>query len=305
MIRGLKSLYPKSSVDVLCYNNFSEVFHNNPYVKNVHSAIKSSNNSALISKLESETYDMIIDLQNNSVSKKIARSVAKTVLSFKKPTLKKFMLVNFKLNLLNPIVSIPELYAKSIDGLKLDQKGPELFSIDNLDNHFPFSNKNIGFCPGAKHFSKMWPKDFYATLGNKLVNFGFKIFLFGGKDDFEICNELSGKIEGSLNLCSDNQLLKTAKLMQSCKLIICNDSGLMHTATAVNVPVAVFFGSTVKNFGFSPYNSKHLIIEDPKVKCRPCSHFGKNNCPKKHFRCMMNLSPDYAFDQILNFYNTL
>ena len=110
---------------------------------------------------------------------------------------------------------------------------------------------------------------------------------------------------GVTNLCNDNDLLKTVSEMKKCKMIICNDSGLMHAATAVSIPVAAIFGSTVKELGFTPYRSSHLLIENKGIHCRPCSHIGKDKCPKRHFKCMLDLTPELVYNKIKNYLGEL
>jgi heptosyltransferase-2 len=84
--------------------------------------------------------------------------------------------------------------------------------------------------------------------------------------------------------------------MKMCKVVYTNDSGLMHLAAALKVPVMAFFGSTVKEFGFSPYNAKSFVLEIEGLSCRPCTHIGRKSCPKKHFKCMQEISPATAFN---------
>jgi heptosyltransferase-2 len=72
----------------------------------------------------------------------------------------------------------------------------------------------------------------------------------------------------------------------------------MHTACAAGTPVLAFFGSTVKEFGFTPYKNKNLILENNSLSCRPCSHIGRDECPKKHFNCMKEITPQMAFKNI-------
>ncbi|MBI4811684.1 MAG: hypothetical protein HY800_09655 [Ignavibacteriales bacterium] len=66
----------------------------------------------------------------------------------------------------------------------------------------------------------------------------------------------------------------------------------MHIAAARKRKVVAIFGSTVKEFGFFPYGTESIIAEAQDVKCRPCSHIGLSNCPKKHFRCMNEIQVD-------------
>jgi heptosyltransferase-2 len=65
--------------------------------------------------------------------------------------------------------------------------------------------------------------------------------------------------------------------------------------------VIAIFGSTVKEFGFTPYNCQNIILENNSLSCRPCAHIGKSNCPKKHFKCMEETTPVLAFERIKNF----
>jgi heptosyltransferase-2 len=59
----------------------------------------------------------------------------------------------------------------------------------------------------------------------------------------------------------------------------------------------VIFGSTTKELGFFPYKSNAVVIEKD-LSCRPCSHIGKQICPKKHFRCMNDINPDEVLEGI-------
>jgi heptosyltransferase-2 len=93
--------------------------------------------------------------------------------------------------------------------------------------------------------------------------------------------------------------------MKSCSLIITNDSGLMHLASALKIPIVAIFGSTIKSFGFSPFGVKNIIVENNSLNCRPCSHIGRNNCPKKHFKCMKDVTPQLVLGHLQNFMKSL
>jgi len=128
---------------------------------------------------------------------------------------------------------------------------------------------------------------------------GFNIAVIGGRDDSSICAYVSGQIKGSINLCNENDLFQTAVNIKQCKAVVCNDSGLMHTTSAVGVPVIAIFGSTVKEFGFVPYHVNNLLLENNSLSCRPCSHIGLSECPRKHFKCMKEISPNSVLENLL------
>ena len=66
----------------------------------------------------------------------------------------------------------------------------------------------------------------------------------------------------------------------------------MHLARARQVPVVAIFGSTVRELGFAPTGDAVRIVERMDVECRPCSHIGRDSCPKGHFDCMQLITPD-------------
>ena len=193
---------------------------------------------------------------------------------------------------------IPIRYSNTIKNLRLDGQGLDLFTNKSPNPEIVRKTNLIGFCPGARHFTKRWPKEYYVELGNKLVHNNYTIVLFGGKIDRDICVELTSEIPGTINLSNDDDLLQTAADMKLCTAVVCNDSGLMHTATAVGPKVITIFGSTVKEFGFAPYNCTNLILENKSLNCRPCSHIGRSDCPKKHFDCMKSIKPEFVFEQL-------
>ncbi|UCE05580.1 MAG: glycosyltransferase family 9 protein, partial [bacterium] len=84
-------------------------------------------------------------------------------------------------------------------------------------------------------------------------------------------------------------LLESATLMNHCDLVLTNDSGLMHLATALKKKVVAIFGSTTEELGFFPYTTEHIVIQNNNLNCRPCSHVGRKKCPKGHFKCMKEI----------------
>ncbi len=271
----------------------------NPFVSNVFTYNKNLSAAKNIgqNKLKLKRYDLIIDLQNNFRSLAICLKLNSRVKRFKKKTISKFLLVNFKINLLKNVPEIPVRYAQTVKGFELDDKGLELYLPDGIETGLNEDKKYIGFAPGSRHFTKMWPKKYYIALGNYFVKNGYTVVLFGGKEDEDVCKEISLGIKNSINLCNDNNLFATASGMKKCSALICNDSGLMHAACAVNIHVIAIFGSTVSYFGFVPYKNRSIILENENISCRPCSHIGRKSCPKKHFNCMNEITPLIAFNK--------
>ena len=287
---------------MLIREEYVDVIKLNPYIDKKFLFKKDDkNNNVLIEQLKNNNYELVIDLQNNLRSKKVVSSLKTNNVKLDKRSFDKFLLVNFKVNKLKEASQIPVRYSNTIQKIKLDEKGLDLFTDKSANVNLIGKNNLIGFCPGARHFTKRWPKEYFIELGNKLTQDGYMIVLFGGKIDKEICAELVDKIPDAINLSNNDELLQTAADIKLCKAIICNDSGLMHTASATGTNVIAIFGSTVKEFGFVPYNCRNLILENNSLTCRPCSHIGRSDCPKKHFNCMKDIKPEFVFEKLKSF----
>lgn len=299
LIRAIKEKYKNAEIDFIVRKQYYDLLYQNHAVNRIFVYENDKKKTAALrASLFDNKYDFVIDLQNNLRSRLLLRKMRLVIVRFNKHSIKKFLLVKFKINLLKNLPPIPERYIQSVPGLTPDKEGLE-FNTDIIHSDLLLNKSNlIGLCPGSRHFTKMWGKEKFIALGNILTKSGFTCVLFGGKDDKEICFNISSLIAGSINLCNDNNVSQIAADMKMCKAIVCNDSGLMHLASAVKVPVAVILGSTVKEFGFTPYINKNIIIENNSLSCRPCSHIGKDYCPQKHFKCMNDISPEFVFENI-------
>ena len=101
---------------------------------------------------------------------------------------------------------------------------------------------------------------------------------------------------GILNLVGKINLEQSASIVKNAKSVLTNDTGLMHIAAAFHKNVVSVWGNTVPELGMYPYlpneKEKCHIIECKDVKCRPCSKLGFKECPRRHFKCMMEIDCD-------------
>ncbi len=298
VIRSLKKHLPDCNIDYLTKIENKEALEFNPHLRKVYIFREETS----LDDLTAGGYDLVIDLQNNIKSIKLTSGVERKI-RFNKSNVKKFLLVNFKLNLLENFPQIPERYALSIKrsgylpGFELDNEGLEMkFPVQEvpLDPRHDY----IAIAPGSKHFTKRWPEYHFTVLCRMILDSGAIPVLIGGTSDIKICAAIQESEPGVINLCSENELFKISSILAQCKAAVTCDSGLMHLSCAVKTPVLVIFGSTVQEFGFTPYKNKSIVIENDSLSCRPCSHIGKSYCPQKHFKCLTDIQPADVFESL-------
>lgn len=314
-VRIARQKFLNARIDFLLQDKFKELLKYNPNIDNLIAYNKSQNSKLIIEERdryleenELKNYDIIFDLQNNLRTKVWTNGIASKIFRLKKWRSTKLKLVYLK-KLELQVPPIPENYLNvgSDFNFVSDGNGLELFLENEQDYNYKIKKENniIGVAPGAHHFTKRYPAVKYSELIGKTnkKNPEIKFKLFGSKEDSEsakiiIENNPDSEIEDFTGKLS---LLETAKEIDKCGRFITNDTGLMHIAAARKVPLLAIFGSTVTNFGFSPYGIPYKIVEtEEKLSCRPCSHIGKSKCPKGHFKCMENIEPELIIKNLQN-----
>ncbi len=293
VVRCLKLQQPDIEIHFLTKKTFSSLLENNPYIKKVHTIAKDI--KEISADLKAENFDCVIDLHNNLRSLHLKLVLRKPSTVFKKLNFQKWLLVNFKINIL-PAAHVVDRYLKTVErfGVKNDFKGLDYFipKKDEVNvSEFPLTHQHgyIGFVIGAKHFTKQLPTEKIISICTKLKQ---PIILLGGQEDDErgklIANEVGQFI---YNACGKYNLNQSASIIRQATRIISHDTGLMHIAAAFKKDVISVWGNTVPAFGFTPYqpgeNSK--IVEVLDLSCRPCSKIGYDKCPKGHFKCMHDI----------------
>jgi heptosyltransferase-2 len=153
----------------------------------------------------------------------------------------------------------------------------------------------VGFAPGAAYgHAKRWPPDRVAQVIARLSARGVTCVMVGAGGDRDAGREIESTIPAGsrvVNLIGRTDLRLLAGLLASCHAFVSNDSGAMHLAAAVGVPVAAIFGPTDERVT-APLGDHDVIIH--QVFCRPCM---LRDCPIDH-RCMRRVSVDTVFDAV-------
>ena len=175
----------------------------------------------------------------------------------------------------------------------------------DLQKYINSKEINIGIAPFAAHRSKQWGTDKINGFIEQ-VNQKYKVqfYLFGGgKSEVSQLNELSSKFENATNVAGRFKLTQELELLKNLDVLIAMDSGNMHIATLLGIPVISIWGGTHPDIGFSalyqPLENSIQISTD-ELPCRPCSVFGTNDCQlKEHpFACMTQIAPKKLIERL-------
>lgn len=174
-------------------------------------------------------------------------------------------------------------------------KYPLKVAIDeNAKAEFAKLGENlIGIAPGSVWATKMWPAERFAEVADRLKDEGYTPVIIGAPDDIPAAEKLMQAAKHKhINMCGKTSLKELPALIANFEFLVTNDSGPMHIAVAAGVQCIAIFGPTVKELGFTPYDEVSRVAEVEGLSCRPCGLHGSRKCPKKHFRCMLEISVD-------------
>jgi len=165
-----------------------------------------------------------------------------------------------------------------------------------LEHQLSAGEKLVGINPGATYGpSKQWAYDRYAHLADKIQTITkSRIIIFGGPNDEELGKKISRRMQyRPIDLSGKTNLGEAMALIERCDLFITNDSGLMHVAAALDVPLIAVFGST-NSITTGPLSQHSRVVQAP-LECSPCL---RPECPNGHLNCMDHISVEMVFDVV-------
>ncbi len=154
----------------------------------------------------------------------------------------------------------------------------------------------VAFAPGAEFGSaKRWPVSHFSTLAQLIIQRypEARIVLLGSARDNEVCKPIHANVPETVNLAGKTSLKEAIALIAGVDILVTNDSGLMHMASAFDLPVVALYGST--DYRHTPPFSRQSHIMSLDLPCAPCQ---KRECPLGHHQCMVELMPRMIFETV-------
>ncbi|MCX6555508.1 MAG: lipopolysaccharide heptosyltransferase II [Candidatus Aminicenantes bacterium] len=143
--------------------------------------------------------------------------------------------------------------------------------------------------------SRRWAEANFASLAGMLLQAGHRVVLLGNGGDGAIADAIKALQPDVIDLTGKTSLAEAAALMKGARLVICNDSGLMHLAAAVHIPIIAIFGPTPVE-ELKPLTENSVIVwKGQDLECAPCYRDGVfPDCG--HRACLQRISPQEIFE---------
>ena len=173
---------------------------------------------------------------------------------------------------------------------------PNAQPLPQTSNLKPQTSK-LGLCPGAEYGpAKRWLQERFAEVAAKVsAQSSAQWILFGTKNDMAIGDQIATAIgHHCVNRIGRTTLDQLIDELRECRLVLTNDTGTMHLAALLGVPVVAIFGSTEPRLT-GPLGDGHIILQH-HVECSPCF---LRECPID-FRCMKAVRSEEVADAVLS-----
>jgi len=315
LLATLKTQYPDSKIDVLASNWVAPIYRACTEVNDVieadfqHKQLQWGLRKQLAKDLRLRGYQACFILPN-SLKSAIIPWIANIPF--------RFGLINIALNnpskinrppmvehylALSQLLSDEETLAVNTLTPKLNVSSSAKQSIDKKLSDANIDSKSVFvFCPGAEYGpTKRWPASHFAELATHLAQElpNANIILLGSKSDHQLAEEILQQSQDSVkihNWCGNTSLDEAIALIGLAKVVVSNDSGLMHIAAALKTPQIAIFGSS--DPAHTPPLSENAKVIWLNLPCSPCH---KKECPLGHLKCLNDILPQ----QVLATLNTL
>jgi heptosyltransferase-2 len=305
----LRERFPDAEIYLLTKSRYAELFERDPRLSGVLKWESGEPFHKQMGALRRMRFDLCVDLHASLRSRLVGGLLSARCIRYRKHRLARMAMVHLE-RLPVRARAVLDLYGSALSPLGIERgtDRPRLFLEDGLIAKVEKElegwgvrkeDESVGVHPGAKWDAKRWEAKGFAQVCDQILETGRKCLLLGDEEDLPFVQEIVCRMRhvptllvGELDLC------ELAAVIRRCRLLLCNDSGPMHIATAVDTPVVAIFGPTHPRLGFAPMGA-HDVVLTANRSCSPCSLHGEKACRFSHRRCMEDISADRVIAEIV------
>lgn len=306
-LNSLSSCFPKAEIHWVVAKGFEDILEENPMIdklivinKDMWKKIKKAGDTlrevkSLFRELRNERYDLVVDLQGLFRSGLITMATrAPERVGFAEAREGSRLFYNVKVKGGKGVHAV-DRYMKVASAIGCDT-GNIIFPFPLFKNELKEIKKIKSsikdyavLVPGARWDTKMWPAEYYGKLASMLP---MKSFVIGSSKDIVLAEKVVKASKGmAFSLIGKTNLRELVEILRDARMVVSNDTGPMHIAAGLRVPVVAIFGPT-SPARTAPYGQGHIIIQSEE-ECVPCF---KKKC--RDMKCMKEIYADMVFKRI-------
>ena len=312
--RQLGRLWPNAEIEFLTRAEYAPLARALPGVAAVQCFDPDTSLMSLVSRLRERRYDLAFDLHGNLRSRLVTTvGIAGRVLRYDKRRFARMAIVRRRMRS-RPVPHTVDRYLEVLDRLDAaaapglegphdaaEKRLPQLkvggAAAAEVEERLAGAGigpnvRVLGVAPGASHGPKRWPPERFARVADHMAKSReLKLLLLGSETDRAVtCEVLNAMERPAVDWTGATDLALLPAAVQRCALLVSNDSGPMHVATAVGTPVIGLFGATHPRLGFAPVGPADAAVT-LDLPCSPCSLHGNRACRFRTHACLVDLDP--------------
>jgi len=149
--------------------------------------------------------------------------------------------------------------------------------------------KIVAIHPGAYYETQRWLPEHYAELIALIRRkTPFEVVLLGGRSDAIVVEDIQVRLNHPACVSIQEDIRKFFAILSHCQLLVCNNSGPLHCAVALDIPTISFMGPTVKE-QWMPVGEPHRVLRKDDLACIGCN---LGYCKIKTHDCMRLIRPE-------------
>ncbi len=300
-LRALRKGYPRAKITVLASDRNCEILKHNP---NIDEILIYKGIPWFIRVLRPRRFDLVIDpFVTYELKQALMTFLAggKNRIGFKGSGREIFF------NLRCPTASQPKqmvdhlLDLADFAGGKREGCKPEVFLSDAevgwateslADKGINAEALTIAIHPGAHYPSQRWPAERFGELAKRMLEqCGARIIILGSSDEAGLLKVVKRSVGDGIQIFSCSGIREFMALLSKCDLLVCNNSGPLHIASALKVPTVSMIGPTVIPL-WLPYGENNVVL-NKRLSCSPC-----NRAHCKDHACMESIIVDEVFEAV-------
>jgi len=313
IVEALKRHIPESRLFFLTKAIYAQVFEHDDRIFKLVTVTGDEPISRIRAKFGPHTFDGVIDLHGSLRSRLAVMLISsRRTMRVKKNSLARRMMILTR-NTYRRRFDVLGSYCETLKPLGIDERVlprlvPPVEAVGKAEAMLTAqtglrTGRLIGIAPGARHTTKRWNEESFAGLADAVAERGDHPVFIGDSDDLPVIERIRARMcMESVSFAGALELAGTIGMMSRLDCVVTNDSGPMHMAGALDIPVVALFGPTHPDLGFWPGYRRGVYIHTG-IPCSPCSLHGSKPCRQGRRFCLDDITVGHVIkkiDEIMN-----